>query len=122
MSSGYPGHSGGSGHTTGHHGQPSSHLPPISSRPSSSGGVHPAPTQILTQSLAPSPQPLPPQVSSSQRSTTSVVHPAARRWYFTPEKLSNTLSVQDGIPIEKELSYRQQAANFIQDMGQRLKV
>ena len=27
-----------------------------------------------------------------------------------------------GIPIEKELSYRQQAANFIQDMGQRLKV
>jgi hypothetical protein len=44
------------------------------------------------------------------------------RWYFTKEQLCNTPSVKSGLPYSKELSYRQQAANFIQDMGQHLRV
>merc|ERR1712045_477624 len=46
----------------------------------------------------------------------------AKRWYFSEHQLVNTPSLRAGIPMEKELSYRQQAANFIQDMGQRLEV
>jgi len=45
-----------------------------------------------------------------------------KRWYFSEQQLTNTPSLRAGIPLEKELSYRQQAANFIQDMGQRLEV
>ncbi|XP_020286214.1 cyclin-T isoform X2 [Pseudomyrmex gracilis] len=44
------------------------------------------------------------------------------RWYFTKEQLANTPSRRSGLDADKELSYRQQAANFIQDMGQRLVV
>ncbi|GFT58821.1 cyclin-T2 [Nephila pilipes] len=44
------------------------------------------------------------------------------RFYFTQEKLCNTPSRKDGIDTNKELSYRQQASNFIQDMGQRLQL
>ncbi|XP_056647255.1 cyclin-T isoform X1 [Diorhabda sublineata] len=44
------------------------------------------------------------------------------RWYFTKEQLENTPSRKCGFDAHKELSNRQQAANFIQDMGQRLKV
>lgn len=47
---------------------------------------------------------------------------ADERWYFTREQLANTPSRRCGIDADKELSYRQQAANFIQDMGQRLVV
>lgn len=47
---------------------------------------------------------------------------ADERWYFTREQLANTPSRKFGIDADKELSYRQQAANFIQDMGQRLVV
>ncbi|KAF5300878.1 hypothetical protein FQR65_LT09040 [Abscondita terminalis] len=43
-------------------------------------------------------------------------------WYFTKEQLENTPSKECGVEPYKELSYRQQAANFIQDMGQKLKV
>lgn len=46
----------------------------------------------------------------------------AGRWYWTAEQLTKTPSILAGITYEKELSYRQQAANFIQDMGQKLKV
>lgn len=46
----------------------------------------------------------------------------ANNWYFTKEQLASTPSRRSGIDINKELSYRQQAANFIQDMGQRLQV
>ncbi|KAF7417716.1 hypothetical protein HZH68_000369 [Vespula germanica] len=38
------------------------------------------------------------------------------------QQLINTPSRRCGIDADKELSYRQQAANFIQDMGQRLVV
>ncbi|XP_059087305.1 cyclin-T2-like [Tigriopus californicus] len=48
-------------------------------------------------------------------------HPASR-WYFSAKQLEDTPSAQAGLAKEKELSYRQQAANFIQDMGQRLQV
>jgi len=44
------------------------------------------------------------------------------KWYFTKEQLENTPSKKCGFDDYKELQYRQQAANFIQDMGQRLKV
>ena len=45
-----------------------------------------------------------------------------RRWYFTKEELEQTPSRKCGIDADKELSYRHQAANFIQDIGQRLNV
>ncbi|XP_020635289.3 cyclin-T2 isoform X4 [Pogona vitticeps] len=44
------------------------------------------------------------------------------RWFFTREQLENTPSRRCGVEADKELSYRQQAANLIQDMGQRLNV
>ncbi|KAK3106275.1 hypothetical protein FSP39_016569 [Pinctada imbricata] len=47
---------------------------------------------------------------------------AAERWIFTKSQLQNTPSRKSGIDSDKELSYRQQAANLIQDMGQRLQV
>ncbi|KAF7268426.1 hypothetical protein GWI33_018436 [Rhynchophorus ferrugineus] len=46
----------------------------------------------------------------------------SNKWYFTKEQLDNTPSRLCGFDGYKELQYRQQAANFIQDMGQRLKV
>ncbi|KAK3869464.1 hypothetical protein Pcinc_025233 [Petrolisthes cinctipes] len=47
---------------------------------------------------------------------------AEERWYFTKEDLNNSPSRRCGVDAEKELSYRQQGANLIQDMGQRLQV
>ncbi|KAL5510439.1 hypothetical protein EMCRGX_G005981 [Ephydatia muelleri] len=44
------------------------------------------------------------------------------RWLFTREELVNSPSRADGVDPDKELSYRQQAANMIHDMGQRLQV
>uniref|UniRef100_A0A3P8VG18 Cyclin T2b n=1 Tax=Cynoglossus semilaevis TaxID=244447 RepID=A0A3P8VG18_CYNSE len=43
-------------------------------------------------------------------------------WLFTREQLENTPSRRCGIEADRELSYRQQAANLIQDMGQKLNV
>ncbi len=45
----------------------------------------------------------------------------AHQWYLSKEELACTPS-RKSIDANKELSYRQQAANFIQDMGQRLQV
>ncbi|XP_050534295.1 cyclin-T1 [Daktulosphaira vitifoliae] len=42
------------------------------------------------------------------------------RWYFTKEQLENSPSKRFGLDADKELSYRQIAANLIQEMGQRL--
>uniref|UniRef100_A0A8C6UE58 Cyclin-like domain-containing protein n=1 Tax=Neogobius melanostomus TaxID=47308 RepID=A0A8C6UE58_9GOBI len=44
------------------------------------------------------------------------------RWFFSREQLHNTPSRRCGVEPDRELSYRQQAANLIQDMGQRLNV
>ncbi|XP_068184906.1 cyclin-T2a isoform X2 [Antennarius striatus] len=47
---------------------------------------------------------------------------SSSKWYFTREQLENTPSHRCGVESDRELSYRQQAANLIQDMGQRLNV
>lgn len=47
---------------------------------------------------------------------------AGERWYFNKEDINNSPSRKCGIDAEKELSYRQQGAKLIQDMGQRLQV
>lgn len=44
------------------------------------------------------------------------------KWYFTKDQLQNSPSRKCGLDADKELAYRQQAANLIQDMGQRLQV
>ena len=45
------------------------------------------------------------------------------RWFFSKDDVvTGTPSVKAGLPVPKEVSYRQQAANFIQDMGQHLRV
>uniref|UniRef100_A0A3Q0SN74 Cyclin T2b n=1 Tax=Amphilophus citrinellus TaxID=61819 RepID=A0A3Q0SN74_AMPCI len=44
------------------------------------------------------------------------------KWLFTREQLENTPSRRCGIEPDRELSYRQQAANLIQEIGQRLNV
>ncbi|XP_061579944.1 cyclin-T2a isoform X2 [Cololabis saira] len=47
---------------------------------------------------------------------------SAAKWYFTRDQLDNTPSRRCGVEPDRELSYRQQAANLVQDMGQRLNV
>ncbi|XP_056909447.1 cyclin-T2a isoform X2 [Takifugu flavidus] len=47
---------------------------------------------------------------------------SSSKWFFTREQLENTPSRRCGIEPDRELSYRQQSANLIQDMGQRLNV
>lgn len=44
------------------------------------------------------------------------------KWYFPKTSLETTPSRKNGIDPDKELTYRQQSANFIQDIGQRLQV
>lgn len=44
------------------------------------------------------------------------------RWYFSKDQIRNSPSVKDDIEHAKELGYRQQCANLIQDIGQRLQV
>ncbi|CAL1607446.1 unnamed protein product [Knipowitschia caucasica] len=44
------------------------------------------------------------------------------KWYFTRPQIDNNPSRRAGLDPDKELSYRQQAANLLQDMGQRLNV
>lgn len=44
------------------------------------------------------------------------------RWYFTKEELERSPSRLHGVDYDKELSYRQQTATMIQDMGHRLKL
>ncbi len=44
------------------------------------------------------------------------------RWYFTKEELENSPSRSHGVDSNKELSYRQQTANLIQEMGSILKL
>ncbi|XP_072253959.1 cyclin-T2a isoform X2 [Leuresthes tenuis] len=47
---------------------------------------------------------------------------SSSKWFFTREQLENTPSRRCGVEPDRELSYRQQAANLVQDMGQRLNV
>ncbi|CAL9689703.1 unnamed protein product [Knipowitschia caucasica] len=48
-------------------------------------------------------------------------HPG-KRWVYSREQLLHSPSHRCGVEPDRELSYRQQAANLIQDMGQRLNV
>lgn len=69
--------------------------------------------------------PLPPGASAVGLGCGSVmaVHRGpSTKWLFTREQLENTPSRRCGIEADRELSYRQQAANLIQDIGQRLNV
>ncbi|XP_060731731.1 cyclin-T2a isoform X4 [Tachysurus vachellii] len=47
---------------------------------------------------------------------------SSSKWFFSREQLETTPSRRCGLEPDRELSYRQQAANLIQDMGQRLNV
>ncbi|XP_026784413.2 cyclin-T2a isoform X2 [Pangasianodon hypophthalmus] len=47
---------------------------------------------------------------------------SSSKWFFSREQLEATPSRRCGVEPDRELSYRQQAANLIQDMGQRLNV
>ncbi|CAL8267229.1 unnamed protein product [Lota lota] len=47
---------------------------------------------------------------------------SSTKWFLTREQLDNTPSRRCGVEPDRELSYRQQAATLIQDMGQRLNV
>lgn len=47
---------------------------------------------------------------------------AGERWIFSREEIANSPSRKCGMDAEKELNYRQQTANMIQDMGQKLQV
>ncbi|XP_029136312.2 cyclin-T1 isoform X1 [Labrus bergylta] len=44
------------------------------------------------------------------------------KWYYNRQQIDNSPSRRAGLDPDKELSYRQQAANLLQDMGQRLNV
>ncbi|XP_077427846.1 cyclin-T1 isoform X2 [Vanacampus margaritifer] len=44
------------------------------------------------------------------------------KWYYSRQEIENNPSRRAGLDPDKELSYRQQAANLLQDMGQRLNV
>lgn len=69
--------------------------------------------------------PLPPDANAVGLGCGSVmaVHRGpSTKWLFTREQLENTPSRRCGIEADRELSYRQQAANLIQDIGQRLNV
>ncbi|CAL8238055.1 unnamed protein product [Lota lota] len=52
----------------------------------------------------------------------SVHRGPSSKWLFSREQLESTPSRRCGVESDRELSYRQQAANLIQDMGQRLNV
>ncbi|TRY91986.1 hypothetical protein DNTS_013795 [Danionella cerebrum] len=52
----------------------------------------------------------------------AAVQRGSSKWLFNRDQLENTPSRRCGVEPDRELSYRQQAANLIQDMGQRLNV
>ena len=52
----------------------------------------------------------------------ALISMAGERWLFTRSQLANTPSRKCGQSSDKELTWRQQAANLIQDMGQKLQV
>ncbi|XP_057182160.1 cyclin-T2b isoform X2 [Triplophysa rosa] len=52
----------------------------------------------------------------------AAVQRVGSKWLFTREQFENTPSRRCGVEPDRELSYRQQAANLVQDMGQRLNV
>lgn len=47
---------------------------------------------------------------------------AREQWYFSADELQNSPTRKCGVEADKELSYRQQTAYLIQEMGQHLRV
>ncbi|KAH0629147.1 hypothetical protein JD844_010995 [Phrynosoma platyrhinos] len=60
--------------------------------------------------------------AAASASASAAAGGVGRRWYFSREQLARSPSRRAGLDPDKELSYRQQAANLLQDMGQRLNV
>ena len=60
--------------------------------------------------------------SGSLGQSSAMAGAGAKRWYFSEELFTKSPSRRQMVTADKEESYRQQAANFIQDMGQRLQV
>ena len=60
--------------------------------------------------------------SGSLGQSSAMAGAGAKRWYFSEEMFTKSPSRRQAVTADKEESYRQQAANFIQDMGQRLQV
>ena len=60
--------------------------------------------------------------SGSLGQSSAMAGAGAKRWYFSEEMFTKSPSRRQAVSADKEESYRQQAANFIQDMGQRLQV
>lgn len=60
--------------------------------------------------------------SGSLGQSSAMAGAGAKRWYFSEDLFTKSPSRRQAVSADKEESYRQQAANFIQDMGQRLQV
>ena len=60
--------------------------------------------------------------SGSLGQSSAMAGAGAKRWYFSEDLFTKSPSRKLMVSADKEESYRQQAANFIQDMGQRLQV
>lgn len=61
-------------------------------------------------------------VTSFCRMASAERTPERQRWYFSSDLLRRTPSILSSMDPEKELSYRQQAASLVQDIGQKLNV
>ena len=64
----------------------------------------------------------PPPTSCGAEAMAACRGSSSTKWFLTREQLDNTPSRRCGVEPDRELSYRQQAATLIQDMGQRLNV
>lgn len=60
--------------------------------------------------------------SSSQVSNSSNQIQSENKWIFSQEDIENSPSRKDGLSAEQELAKRQEAALFISDLGEELKV
>ncbi|CAI2349129.1 unnamed protein product [Caenorhabditis sp. 36 PRJEB53466] len=54
--------------------------------------------------------------SSTKGAGSPTDRPAPRKWFFTKEEMRNTASIKEGMSRDEEMSYRQLAAAFIQEM------
>ena len=57
---------------------------------------------------------------NQKNATANIYDPKITSWLFTEEEMNKIPSLLDGLTKAQELKLRQQAAGFIQDMGERL--
>jgi len=67
------------------------------------------------------PASLHPRLHSSENGHTGV-SPSEAQWLFTEEEVDNPPSVQDGMSLEDERERRSKGVNFIQQVGQSLRL